>query len=339
MTPSSTPFRLGLIGTGAVARLHLEGSRDLPEVTFAAICDIREEHAIQVAAEFGGRAFSDYRTMLDTVPLDGVIITSPHLLHAEMVRAAALAGVAVLVEKPMATTVEDATSMIDACEIAGVPLVIGHVLHFDEGAKAAEEVLRTGRLGRVVAITYRRSSHYGRGSRPDWFFDPRMAGGGIAMNVGTHGLDRIQWLGGGRIAEVSASVWNRGGLPVETDAIATMRLDNGVVASVVLTSAEVPYTDETIVLCEGGSLRITAGDGAWVSDGGAEERIAEASDDPVPAFAAQLDHFVHTVRGGSTPSVDGDYGRSVVAAVLAIYESSTTGRVVSPKALTSRMAA
>jgi predicted dehydrogenase len=339
MKSSTTPFRLGLIGTGAVARLHLEGARDMPDVVFAAICDVREAQAIQAAAEVGGRAFSDYRDMFASVPLDGVVITSPHLLHAEMTRAAALAGVAVLVEKPMATTVEDATSMIDACQIAGVPLVVGHVLHFDAGARAADEVLRTGRLGRVIAITYRRSSHYAPGSRPDWFFDPRMAGGGIAMNVGTHGLDRIQWLGGGRIAEVSASVWNRGGLLVETDAIATMRLDNGVMASVVLTSAEVPYADETLVLCEKGSVRITAGDGAWVSDGSAEERIAEPSDDPIPAFAAQLDHFVHTVRSGESPSIDGDYGRSVVAAVLAIYESSTTGRVVSPNTPAASVAA
>lgn len=339
MTPSTTPFRLGLIGTGAVARLHLEGARGLPNVAFSAICDVREDRAMQVAADIGGRAFSDYRNMFDSVSLDGVIITSPHLLHAEMTRAAASAGVAVLVEKPMATTIEDATSMIDACEIAGVPLVVGHVLHFDAAARAADEVLRTGRLGRVIAITYRRSSHYNPGSRPDWFFDPRMAGGGIAMNVGSHGLDRIQWFGGGRIADVSAAVWNRGGLAVETDVIATMGLDNGVVASVMLTSAEVPYTDETIVLCEGGSVRITAGDGAWVSDGGAEERIAEAADDPVPAFAAQLEHFVHTVRNGAAPFIDGDYGRSVVAAVLAIYESSTSGRAVSPSAQTASVTA
>jgi predicted dehydrogenase len=338
-TIDEAPFRLGIIGTGIVAGLHVEAAARLPHVDVVAVCDVRLERALEVAAGLGAAAHADYRDMLRDERLDGVVVTSPHLLHAEMTRDAAAAGVAVLVEKPMATTVEDATSMIDACRRAGVALAVGHVLRFEPSARAAADVLASGRLGAVLAITHRRTAHYAPGSRPDWFFDPRMAGGGIAMNVGPHALDRIQWFGGGRVAEVSAHALRRGGLRVETDLFATLRLDSGVTAELVLTSAEVPYLDETVVLGERGSLRCSAVDGTWIAEDGPEVLVAPPAGDAAAPFAAQLDDFAEAARTGRPPHVDGAYGRSIVAGVLAAYASSERRAPVAIPALEPASAA
>ncbi|MGW0196555.1 Gfo/Idh/MocA family protein [Nonomuraea sp. NPDC003201] len=326
MLTNEPSFRLGLIGTGIVGDLHLRAARNLPQVTVGAVCDIRADAARRAAEEAGATAYTSHREMLARERLDGVIITSPHNLHAEMTVDAAGAGVHVLVEKPMATTVADCTAMIEACEAAGVTLAVGHVLRFSAHARQAAALLASGELGPVHAISHRRTAHYERGSRPDWFFDPVAAGGGIVMNVGTHGLDRIQWLGAGEIESVHAHLWRRRGLDIETDAVGVIGLSSGVKASFLFTSAGLPYTDETLVICERGSLRWSATEGTFVSDGGAERQITPGGDHPEAAFTEQLADFADACTRGRPPLVGGDYGRSVVAAVLTIYESAVRGR-------------
>jgi predicted dehydrogenase len=327
MNSKSIPFRLGIIGTGIVAGLHLDAIAALPNVELIAVCDVDAGRASKAAERFGAKAWQDYSEMLATAKLDGVIITSPHALHTEMALAAARAGVAILLEKPMTTTLADADAVIAACARAGVVLAIGHVLRFDPTTQAAAAAIASGELGKPVAILQRRSSDYRAGSRPGWFFDPLMAGGGIAMNVGPHGLDKIQWLGGGPIIEVTGKTWKRGGAQIETDVIATARLASGVIASLTLTSAQVSYVDETLVTCELGSVRCSGAEGTLVSTGGPEKLVA-APVELAAAFLAQLTDFVDAVRTSRPPLVSGAYGRSVIAAILAIYESSATGKPV-----------
>jgi predicted dehydrogenase len=321
-----TAFRLGVIGTGIVAALHLEAARAVPGVRVTAVCDIQEQSAERAAVGAGAVPYTDHRRMLIREPLDGVVITAPHALHAGMTVDAAAAGVHVLVEKPMATTVADCTAMIEACAAAGVVLAVGHVVRFDPAAHRIGRLLHGGDLGAVLAVNHHRTAHYRRGSRPGWFFDPVMAGGGIVMNVGIHGLDRIQWVGGGTVESATAHVWHRDGHAVETDAMGVVALSNGVKAGFLLTSAGGRFHDETTVVCDGGALRWSATDGTWVSrDGGPETQLATAGAGPGEAFAAQLSDFVAACRDGRPPRVGGGYGRSVVSAVLAIYASAAGG--------------
>ncbi len=327
MSSHPPAFRLGIIGTGGVAALHVDAARATPGVELAALCDIQAESAQRMAADAGAAAYTSHREMLARQRLDGVVITSPHALHAEMTLAAAEAGVHVLVEKPMATTIADCTAMIDACAAAGVVLAVGHVVRFGHDGEQARQAVDAGRLGRVLAISHQRTAHYTPGSRPDWFFDPVMAGGGIVMNVGTHGLDRIQWLGGGQAETVTAHTWRRGGHAIETDAIGVIGLAGGVQASFLLTSAGLPYTDETVVVCEDGVLRWSSADGVRISrPGTAETRLGTGERDLKAAFAAQLADFTAACRDRRPPRVTGEYGRSIVATVLAVYESARHGR-------------
>jgi predicted dehydrogenase len=332
-------FRLGIIGAGIVAAQHVQAVRGLSGVTVAAICDIRADAAALLAARCGATAYATHQEMLDAGRLDAVIITSPHSLHADMTLDAARAGAHVLVEKPMATSVADCTAMIEGCAAAGVVLAVGHVMRFDVNARRTRQVLASGGIGAVRAISHRRTAHYEPGSRPAWFFDPVLAGGGIVMNVGTHGLDRIQWLGGGEIETVHAHAWNRGGHAIETDAMGLLGLTGGVKASFLFTSAATTYTDETVVIGEDGALRWSATDGTWLSRRGTETLIAAPDLTHDDAFVTQLRDFVDTCRTGGEPAVGGDYGRCVVAAVLAVYESAETGLSVTVPSGLARSAA
>lgn len=320
-------LRIGLVGAGSVGAAHVEaaahaGAAGAAAYEIAAVCDTRRAVAEQLAPP-GAPVYTDHLEMFARTRLDAVIITAPHSLHKPMTLAAARAGLHVLVEKPMATTVADCTAMIAACEQAGVLLAVGHVIHFDPVAREARRVLTSGRYGSPHLITHRRSSHYTPGSRPSWFFDPVVAGGGIVLNVGTHGLDRIQWLTGSRVTRVNGTIRGRDGMNVETDALALIDLANGVSAGISLTSRGVPYFDETEIMLDEATLRLSHHDGLRLLRAGGTEPLADRNDGQGRAFRAQLDGFAATVRGEDDAEyVSGDYGRSVVAAALAVYEAA-----------------
>ena len=123
-------MRLGIIGAGAVAGLHAQGAAVLAGLTLSAVCDLNADTATAVAEPWGAAVYTDYTAMLAAGVVDAVVINTPHSLHRDMVVAAAAHGVHVLVEKPMATTLEDALVMEEACARAGVVMVVGMIQHW-----------------------------------------------------------------------------------------------------------------------------------------------------------------------------------------------------------------
>ncbi|MFB6790273.1 Gfo/Idh/MocA family protein [Streptomyces olivaceus] len=324
--PAPRRFRIGVIGAGSVGAAHVAAAEDAAGYAIAAVCDTRRD-AAQSLAPPGVPVFTDHRAMFAAGRLDAVIVASPHFLHAPMVADAAEAGLHVLVEKPMATTVEDCTRMTEACRRAGTLLAVAHVIHFDPLAGTARRMIASGELGRPVLITHRRSAHYDPGSRPPWFFDRELAGGGIVLNVGTHGLDRLQWLTGSPVRAVSGTVRGRDGMEVETDALALVELADGTGAALSLTSRGAPYFDDTEIALDRATLRLSATEGLHLlRDGRSEQLMPPGQDRQQVALRAQLDGFVAAARGDlDAPYVDAAYGRSVVAAALAVYRSAAAG--------------
>ncbi|MCK1798083.1 Gfo/Idh/MocA family oxidoreductase [Streptomyces sp. XM4193] len=320
------PFRVGVIGAGIVGTEHVRALAESTDCEPAAVCDIDRAAAARLAAPFGVPVHTDHREMFARSGLDAVVVTSPHALHAPMVLDAAEAGLHVLVEKPMATTAEDCTRMIEACRRAGTLLAVAHVIHFDPMVREARRLIDSGEYGAPLLVTHQRSSHYDPGSRPAWFFDRALAGGGIVLNVGTHGLDRIQLFGGAPVRRVSAIVRGRPGMEVETDALALLELANGVGANLTLTSRGAPYLDETEVVMETATLRLSRTNGlALLRDGKTVDVCSPDLSQTLSAFRAQLEGFAAAARGRPGQYCDGPYGRSVVSAALAVYDSARLG--------------
>lgn len=320
-------LRIGVLGAGIVGAEHVRAAAGATSYEVAAVCDIDRVAAEALAVPLGIPVYTDHLRMFREAGIDAVIVTVPHALHAPMVVEAARAGLHVLVEKPMATTAEDCTRMIDVCRENGSLLAVAHIVHFDPMVRQTLRLIRSGEFGRPLFITHQRSSHYDPGSRPAWFFDRGLAGGGIVLNVGTHGLDRIQLFGGAPVRRVNGLVRGRPGMEVETDAIALLELSNGVGANLTLTSRGAPYFDETSVVLEAATLRLSWPDGlSLLRGGGTEQLVAADPEYPGSAFRAQLEGFAEAIRGGAGEYADGAYGRSVVSAALAVYESAERGR-------------
>src|SRR5690349_10545304 len=180
-------MRLGIVGAGEVGRRHASAAAEVDGLTLSAVTDAAVERARQLADRYGGRAVADVDALLAAVDL--VVLAVPHAEHAGLALRAAGAGCRVLVEKPMATTVEDCDRMI--AEL-GDRLYVGQQGRFFAQVRAAREELAG--LGAPLLYVERRSTDYARPDRPAWFADARMAGGGIAMLVGVHSIDRAYWL-------------------------------------------------------------------------------------------------------------------------------------------------
>ncbi|MDR2996790.1 MAG: Gfo/Idh/MocA family oxidoreductase [Microbacterium sp.] len=316
-------MRIGLIGAGAVAPFHVQAAATLAGAELTAVCDI-DEGAARRAADLApaARTYTDHRRMLDDDIVDAVIVNTPHALHLPIALDAAAAGKHILVEKPMATSVEDCDRIIEAADRARVAITVGHIQHFLPDKVAAHAAVASGELGDVLMIRDNRSTDYRPGTRSPWFFSREIAGGGALFNIGAHCLDRSLWFGGAPAAEVSATVSHRFGAPVETDGLLRLCLANGVSVSIAVVSDPPTRGDSLVVVCERGVVEADPRIGATVRvDGASRSLHAHGPDDIQTGFTAQLADFLNVVDGAA-PAVPLGHARHVVETVLASYESA-----------------
>jgi len=155
-------LRLGIAGLGRAFTLSAPAFRD-PRIEVVAAADPRVEARAKFADEYHGRAYATVEELCADRDVDVVYVATPHEFHAQHTRFAASAGKHVLCEKPMALTLEDCRSMIDAAQQAGVRLVVGHSHSFDLPiARTAELAKAYGPVRMITALDY-----------TDWVYRPR----------------------------------------------------------------------------------------------------------------------------------------------------------------------
>jgi len=199
-------IRVGVIGTG-MGRLHMQAYSEVPGTRIVAICDLNEPEARSFAEKYGAtHVFTDYREMFAMEGLDAVSIVVPNHLHASMTLAALDAGLHVLCEKPMATTVSDAEAMVQKAKACGKRLMVHMTNRFRGANFSLGQLAQQGELGYAYygrASMIRRRAvptlHFpptGIMGRGPWFLDSEKAGGGSLMDIGVHTYDLMWWFMG-----------------------------------------------------------------------------------------------------------------------------------------------
>ena len=225
--------RLGAAGLGRAFMLMLPTLVAHPRIELVAASDPREEARKAFEREFGGRAYESFEAMCDDRGIDAVYIATPHEMHAQHVIAAARRGKHALVEKPMAITLAECQSMVDAVREAGVTLVIGHSHSFDLPFVRARALIEQGTFGAVRMITALNFT--------DFIYRPRRQeeldtakGGGVVFSQGAHQVDIVRLLGGGRVRRVKAHTgkWDAS-RPTEGAYAAQLTFEDGAFASLV----------------------------------------------------------------------------------------------------------
>jgi phthalate 4,5-cis-dihydrodiol dehydrogenase len=226
-------LRLGVAGLGRAFTLMLPTFAADARLRLVAAADPRREATARFAAEFGARIYETSDQLCGDPDVDVVYVATPHQHHAEHVAMAAACGKHVLVEKPMAVTLDECRSMIDAVERAGVQMVIGHSHSFDPPILRAREIIASGAVGavRMIAAQYYTDFLY-RPRRPDELDTSR--GGGVIFSQAAHQVDVVRLLAGGRATGVRALTGNWDpARPTEGAYAALLTFADGVFASLV----------------------------------------------------------------------------------------------------------
>lgn len=225
--------RLGIAGLGRAFSLMLPTLRSDPRISMVAAADPRPEARERFALDFGGRVFESIERLCEDPQVDAVYIASPHQFHADQACMAAAAGKHVLVEKPMALSLEECRAMIAAAKRAGVQLIVGHSHSFDAPVSRARELIASGAYGRLRMV---HAFNY-----TDFLYRPRRAeeldtrsGGGVIFNQAAHQVDVVRLLAGARVREVHASTaaWDPA-RPTEGAYSCLLRFDDGAFATLV----------------------------------------------------------------------------------------------------------
>ena len=196
-------IRIGLVGLGT-------GGRSLPLAiaktsgfAFVAGADLREEGRAQYASEFAIQTFASVEALCALQELDAVYVATPNPFHAEHAIAALQAGKHVMVEKPMALTLEDCDRMIAAAEQNRVKLMVAHTRSWNAPIRKMREIISSGRLGPVTQVHTIRYSPWLLRPREPMEIDTDL-GGGVCYRQAPHQVDIARLLGGGLVESVRA---------------------------------------------------------------------------------------------------------------------------------------
>lgn len=335
--------RLVLIGAGAIGRTHLRAASETPDVTIVGVADPNPA-AQTLAAEFGAEWQPDYRTLLDSARPDGVIVATPNALHVPIALDCIARGVAAMVEKPVADTLDQAKRLSDAAAAARVPVLVGHHRRHNPIIRRARELVQGGALGRLVSGSalslFLKSPSYFDIS---WRREP--AGGGPILINMIHEIDLIRYVCG-EITHVQAVASNAvRGFAVEDTAAVILTLENGALITITLSDTAVsPWSwdmsaGESLSLFNAGAdSHFFAGtEGAltlptlthWRHPGAkgwehplTRETIAITRANPC---ANQLQHFAAVIRGEVAPVTSVADGTRTLAATLAVRDAAQYG--------------
>ena len=338
MTPGRPSLRAAVIGAGFIGLDHAAAYAADAGAELVAVVDPEVDRAAAIALIHGAHAYSSVPAMVTGSAPDVVSVCVPTALHLPIVRECAAAGLHVLLEKPMAASVADCDAIDDACQAAGLTLMVGLTHRFHRELIEARELIAGGSIGRptIVQDVFSFGEH---GPWPAWYYDRRLSGGGELMHDAVHLVDRLAWLIDSPIVEVYGRTTTgvRGLAGVEDGGVAVLSFADGTIGSLFVFEASHPLRSDAAsvpmpgrleleIHGERGSIRYRTWHELIIDLAGAPSRtVTGMARDELPREIAE---FLAAVREGRPPSVGAAEGRRGIAVVQSIYESERIGRPV-----------
>jgi UDP-N-acetyl-2-amino-2-deoxyglucuronate dehydrogenase len=342
MTQGSATLGVGIIGSGFMGKTYAETvARHLRNVRIAGVAGGTRAPAL--AEKYDAPCFDSYQELVARADIDVVCIATPHARHAEQALAAARAGKHLVIDKPMAHSVEACDAILDVCESKGLKCTVTFTMRNRIGYVRAKEAIDSGKLGRVLEIRTYQVVPDGLKSARGWQLQPENLG--FLFGHGVHNIDAVRALTGREVRSVFAKCRTLSGAPVEATSDLLLTMDDGsvhyVFCSFELVSPGFPRAESGIrVACEKGLLDIDTYKETKISvDGGDWQTLAVQPPidwagkgflDPVrlQTYRDLIQDLVDAVLEGREPKVTGRDGRQAVAVALAAYESSRTGKEI-----------
>lgn len=352
-------LRTGIIGTGKVAHIHATALSNLEQSDFTAVCSRTPERAKAFAEQYDLKPYTNIEEMITDAKIDAVIICTPHPAHAEPTIKAAKAGAHVMVEKPLASSLEDCDAMISATRNAHVKLGVISQRRLYEPVQRIRRAIDEGKLaepilGTVTMLGWRDKAYY---DSDPWRGTWQAEGGGVLVNQAPHQLDILQWFMGpiGELYGCWANL-NHAYIEVEDTSVAIIRFKNGALGEVLVCNSQNPalYGKVAVYGKNGASVGVQTDGGAmfvagmstiteppindlWTVPG--EEYLLEKWQKQDSDFfltidatkyyhQLQIQDFLHAILEDCEPMINGEEGRQIVEIFTAIYRSQRDNKVI-----------
>lgn len=350
----SKMVKIAVVGAGIMGKAHIHDIATLENTELAAVCDVDHAIADTYAAEMHVPAYYDYRDLLEHEALDAILVSTPHYAHTPISIAALQKGIHVLVEKPIAVHIKDASQMIAAYEEAKQthPKLVFAAMFMQRTYgywQTIKALIDGGELGQLVRTTwlitdwFRTQSYYNNGGwRATW----QGEGGGVLLNQSPHNLDLYQWFVGmpKRITGFAAlGKYHR--IEVEDEVTAYFEHENGMIGHFITSTAESPGTNRLEIVGEQGKLVYENGKltlyrnqrsmFAQIKDaaGGFDKVEIVQEDMPFeapsgPGHRTVIENFANAILQGETLIAPATEGIHSVMLANAIMMSSFEGRTI-----------
>lgn len=337
-------LRFVLVGCGRIAKRHADllGNRQIEGAELGAVCDLVPEKAARLAVPFGVPHYNDMHEMCSREQYDVIAILTESGLHARHVLELARYRKHIVVEKPMALTLDDADKMIRICDQNAIKLFVVKQNRFNVPVVKLRQALEAGRFGKLVLGTVRvrwcrRQEYYDQDAwRGTWALD-----GGVLSNQASHHVDLLEWMMGDVESVFAKSITALVDIEAEDTAVVVLKFRSGALGIIEATTATRPKDLEgsISILGEYGSAEIGGFAVNEMKSWNFAPRLPE--DDSVMAnysvnppnvygFGHQeyYQHVVDCIKNQKQQLVDGLEGRKSLELISAIYESIETGKEV-----------
>lgn len=335
-------IKFALMGCGRIANKHSEllGQGSIEGAKLSCVCDIDIERAKRLAKAFDVPYYNDVDKMLEHEDVDVVSILTPSGLHAKHAIQVAKHKKHIVVEKPMALTLDDADQMIRACDEAGVKLFVVKQNRYNVPVQKLREAIETNKFGKLVLGTVRvrwcrHQEYYDQDKwRGTWAYD-----GGVLTNQASHHIDLLEWMMGDVESVFAKSTTALADIETEDTAVVTLKFKNGALGIIEATTATRPKDLEgsLSILGENGSVEI----GGFAvnelkhwqfKDDQNSFDIEMFKENPPNVYGfghkAYYEHVIDCIEHNTKALVDGIGGRRSLELIMAIYESIETSKEV-----------
>jgi predicted dehydrogenase len=346
-------YNISIAGCGKVAHIHARAIKNIPNARLAGVWSRTPATAASFASAWKTKPYSDIRQMVLENESDLVIVCTPHPFHRQPAVEAAEAGAHVLVEKPLASDLQDCDAIINSCKVRCRKLGVISQRRWYEPVKRVRAVIDAGKIGKpvlgmVTLLGWRDKAYYDNDAwRGTW----QQEGGGVLVNQSPHQLDLLLWFMGD-IDEVYG-IWrnlNHPYIEVDDTAVAIVKFKSGAIGNIFVSNSQKPGIFGKVhvhgdngasagVQTDGGAMFIAGMTGVaqppvndlWTVPGEEkllkkwvkEDTVSFGKHDPVDYYMqCQIEDFLKAIEEEREPAVTGDDGRRVVELFSAIYRST-----------------
>jgi predicted dehydrogenase len=328
-------LRTAVIGVGSMGKNHARVYWELPNVDLVGVADFDQDTADAIAHKYGTKAYYSYQELLDEAQPDAVTLAVPTVYHRDIALDIIARGIPLLIEKPIAFTVEEGQSIIDAAKKANVKLMIGHIERFNPAILALKQHISEGELGRIIQMDAHRQGP----------FPARIADVGVVVDLAVHDLDVMRFVSQKEIIRVYAETEKRIHSKYEDLMTSLVRFSDGIIGTLVINWLTPTKIREFIVTGERGLYRcdyltqdlyfyenpVSSGsewDNLRVLRGVREGQMIRHIISKKEPLRSEQEAFIDAVENDKPVPISGEDGLKALELAKTIVQSGTEHRII-----------